>query len=99
MITVLAALTSSLPTLLAMAVAALFALMAWAARQNHFEWMFAPLPGPGFVRAAEASFVEPEDVVLTVAIKGDAVAFPVRQLAYHHLVEDSVGGVPIVATY
>ena len=75
------------------------ALMAWAARQNHFEWMFAPLPGPGFVRAAQADFVEPEDVVLTVALKGDAVAFPVRQLAYHHVVEDSVGGVPIVATY
>ena len=75
------------------------ALMAWAARQNHFEWMFAPLPGPGFVRAAQADFVEPEDVVLTVTLKGDAVAFPVRQLAYHHLVEDSVGGVPIVATY
>jgi hypothetical protein len=27
------------------------------------------------------------------------VAYPVRQIAYHHLVEDSVGGVPIVATY
>jgi len=75
------------------------ALMAWAARQNHFEWMFAPLPGPGFVRAAQADFVEPEDVVLTVSLEGGAVAFPVRQLAYHHVVEDSVGGVPIVATY
>jgi hypothetical protein len=71
----------------------------WAARQNHFEWMFAPLPGPGFVRASDAGFVEPRDMVLTVAQNGDPVAFPVRQLAYHHLVEDSVGGVPIVATY
>ena len=35
MITVLAALTSSLPTLLAMAVAALFALMAWAGNSTH----------------------------------------------------------------
>ena len=72
---------------------------AWAARQNHFEWMFAPLPGPGFVRAAQADFVEPVDVVLTVVLKGDPVAYPVRQLAYHHVVEDTVGGVPIVATY
>ena len=75
------------------------AVTVWAARQNHFEWMFAPLPGPGFVRAARADFVEPEDVVLTVVLKGDPVAYPVRQLAYHHVVEDTVGGVPIVATY
>jgi hypothetical protein len=35
MVTVLAALTSSLPTLLAMAAAALFALMAWAGQGTH----------------------------------------------------------------
>jgi hypothetical protein len=75
------------------------AFTAWGARQNHFEWMFAPLPGPGFVRAAQADFVEPGDVVLTVVLHGDPVAYPVRQLAYHHVVEDTVGGVPIVATF
>lgn len=75
------------------------AAAAWMSRQNHFEWMFAPLPGSGFVRAAQADFVEPGDMVLTVALKGDPAAYPVRQLAYHHLVEDSVGGVPVVATY
>ena len=75
------------------------AFTAWGARQNHFEWMFAPLPGPGFVRAAQADFVEPGDVVLTVVLRGDPVAYPVRQLAYHHVVEDTVGGVPIVATF
>jgi hypothetical protein len=71
----------------------------WAARQNHFEWMFAPLPDARFIRAAEAGAVEPGDMVLAVLIKGDAAAYPVRQLAYHHLVEDAVGGVPVVATY
>jgi hypothetical protein len=35
MVTVLAALTSSLPTLLAMVAAALFALMAWAGQSTH----------------------------------------------------------------
>jgi len=72
---------------------------AWAARQNHFEWMFAPLPDARFIRAAEAAAVEPGDMVIAVLVKGDAAAYPVRQLAYHHLVEDAVGGVPIVATY
>ncbi len=71
----------------------------WAARQNHFEWMFAPLPDARFIRAAEGGAVEPNDMVLAVLVEGDAVAYPVRQLAYHHLVEDAVGGVPIVATY
>jgi hypothetical protein len=27
------------------------------------------------------------------------VAWPVRQMAYHHLVQDTVGGVPVVSTY
>jgi hypothetical protein len=72
---------------------------AWLARQNHFEWMFAPLPNTGFVRAQAAGFVAPEDMVLAVSLSGDAAAYPVRQLAYHHLVQDAVGKVPIVATY
>lgn len=72
---------------------------AWLARQNYFEWMFAPIPDPRFVRPPQADFVDPEDMVLSVTIGSDAAAYPVRQLAYHHLVNDSVGGVPIVATY
>ena len=72
---------------------------AWMARQDYFEWMFAPLADARFVRAAQATFVAPGDMVLTAAGKGDAIAYPVRQLAYHHLVEDAVGDLPIVATY
>ncbi len=72
---------------------------AVVARKNLFEAMFAPLPDPRFVRAGEARFVAPGDMVLAVALGGDAVAYPVRQLSYHHLVQDSAGGAPIVATY
>lgn len=72
---------------------------AWFARQRHFEWMFAPLASPEYARAAATDWVEPRDMVLAVTMNGDAVAYPVRQLAYHHLVQDMVGGVPIVATY
>lgn len=78
---------------------ALLTASAWFARQNHFEWMFAPLPDAGYVRAADADFVKPEDLVIGVMVNGEAVAYPVSQLAYHHVVNDSVGGVPIVATY
>jgi len=75
-------------------------LMAvWFARQNHFEWMFHPLPNASFVAAADASFVSDADKVLSVDINGDSAAFPIRQMGYHHVVQDTVGGVPLVATY
>ena len=78
---------------------ALVLTAAWFARQNHFEWMFNPLPNASFVRAGDASFVSGADKVLSVDINGDAAAFPIRQMGYHHVVQDTVGGVPIVATY
>jgi hypothetical protein len=71
----------------------------WLARQNHFEWMFNPLPNPAYAKAADASFVNDDDRVLAVTINGEAVAYPVRLMGYHHVVQDMVGGTPIVATY
>lgn len=71
----------------------------WFARQNHFEWMFNPLPQSSYVKAAEATFVRDSDMVLAVKIKDESVAYPVRLMAYHHLVQDVVGGTPICATY
>ena len=71
----------------------------WMARQNHFEWMFRPHANVAFVRSAEANFVNDSDMVLAVKSNGEAVAYPVRLMAYHHVVQDTVGGVPIVATY
>jgi hypothetical protein len=72
---------------------------AWFARQNHFEWMFNPLTKAGYIKSSEAKFVEDNDIVLAVIQNGEAAAYPVRQMAYHHLVQDVVGGTPIVATY
>ena len=71
----------------------------WFARQNHFEWMFHPLAHTAYAKTSDAGFVEDTDMVLAVENKGEAVAYPVRQMAYHHLVHDIVGGTPIVATY
>ena len=72
---------------------------AWFAQQNHFEWMFNPLKQTAFAKTSEAGFVGDKDMVLAVTINGEAAAYPVRQMAYHHVVHDTVGGVPIVATY
>ena len=71
----------------------------WLARQNHFEWMFNPLPNPAYAKVANASFVNDNDRVLAVTIGGESVAYPIRLMGYHHLVGDTVGGTPIVATY
>jgi len=71
----------------------------WFARQNHFEWMFNPLHHSAYVKAADADFVRDADMVLAVKINNEAVAYPVRLMAYHHVVSDTVGGTPICATY
>jgi Protein of unknown function (DUF3179) len=71
----------------------------WLSRQNLFEKMFIPMGTTASVPAAEASWVEGRDPVLAVAFNGDAAAYPVRQLAYHHIVQDLVGGVPVAVTY
>jgi Protein of unknown function (DUF3179) len=74
-------------------------LATWFAHQNHFEWMFNPLESPRYVSADKAKFVKPDDVVMAVEIGGEAVAYPVRQIGYHHVVNDVIGRRPIVATY
>lgn len=73
--------------------------VTWFARQNHFEWMFNPLQNAAYARASEADFVSDGDMVMAIELNGDAVAYPVRQMAYHHVVNDVVGGKPITATY
>jgi hypothetical protein len=51
------------------------------------------------VAPSKATFVHDNDVVMAVKIKGQAVAYPILQLAYHHIANDIVAGEPIVATY
>ena len=71
----------------------------WFARQNHFEWMFKPLPNAAFATVNDAGFVADGEMVLAVEMNGDAAAYPVRQIAYHHVVQDTIGGIPVLVTY
>jgi hypothetical protein len=84
-----------------LAVLALVPLLAaaWFARFNMFEKMFAPLGNARFASVAEAAWVEEGDLVLAVTQGGEAAAYPIRQAAYHHIVQDVVGGVPVAVTY
>ena len=65
---------------------------------NHFELMYHPIDKPQYIGASEAR-LDDEDMLLTVKLGGESRAYPVRTLAYHHLVNDQLSGVPIVATY
>ena len=69
------------------------------ARVNVFEKMFRPLPRGQYAAVHDAAFVDDDDMVMTVAHAGEAAAYPIRQLAYHHVVQDVVGGLPVVVTY
>jgi hypothetical protein len=78
---------------------------AFLGRTNTFEAMFHPVPHPEFVvvtgvtGATGATDVAEEDLVLGVQIGDQAKAYPVRAMAYHHLVNDLIADEPIVATY
>ena len=67
-------------------------------RVNVFELMFHPAGAPRFLSNNQAK-LDPEDMVITVAVNGDSRAYPIREMAYHHMVNDFVGGVAILPNY
>ena len=68
------------------------------ARLNYFEWMFHPVDAAQF-EAESASKLESGEMILAVQYDDDARAYPIREMAYHHILNDVVHGVPITVTY
>ena len=68
------------------------------ARLNYFEWMFHPIAGPQFLAQSESK-LDPKEMIMAVRVAGDARAYPISQMAYHHVLNDVAGGVPIAVTY
>ena len=60
---------------------------------------FVPLDNPAFISAAEASFLGDEELVLGYADQGEARAYPIRMMRFHHIANDTVKGVPTLVTY
>jgi hypothetical protein len=55
---------------------------------------------PTFVPAAAADgWLKAQEPVLALEIKGDARAYPLQILMWHEIVNDTVGGRPVVVTY
>jgi hypothetical protein len=73
-------------------------LFAVLSRVNIYELMFHPMGNPDFVPAAETK-LDGDEKVLAIEIAGSARAYPIRSISYHHVVNDVLGAVPIVATY
>lgn len=53
---------------------------------------------PRFARVASTTLPD-EEPVLSVEIDGHARAYPIRYLIFHEIVNDRVGGVPVLVTY
>jgi hypothetical protein len=82
----------------ALAGAAAVFLCAGLSRANMYEIMFHPLGRPSFATSRETK-LDPDEKVIAVNLRGDSRAYPIRVISYHHIVNDVVGGLPIVATY
>jgi hypothetical protein len=68
------------------------------ARLNYFEWIFHPVPAAQFESAA-ASKLDKSEMILAIRYGSDARAYPIREMAYHHILNDVVGGIPVAVTY
>jgi hypothetical protein len=72
--------------------------VAVLSRVNVYEIMFHPAERPSFSTADQAKF-DGDEKVIAVNIGGAARAYPIRIISYHHIINDVLDGVPIVATY
>ena len=60
---------------------------------------FAPLNNPNVVSAAEATWLKDDNIVLGAVQNGEARAYPVGMMTYHHISNDVLGGEPYLVTF
>jgi flagellar biosynthesis/type III secretory pathway M-ring protein FliF/YscJ len=68
------------------------------ARLNYFEWMFHPIDSAQFLPQAQSK-LDAKEMIMAIRFGDDARAYPISQMAYHHVLNDVVGGVPVTVTY
>ncbi len=79
----------------AMGISLIAAASAWL---NPYEQMFHPFGAPRYITIQEAR-VDPNDMVISVSLGGESRAYPIREMGYHHVVNDRLHQLPIVVTY
>jgi len=80
------------------AVMMLTVAFAAVSRINVYEIMFHRIDSPQTIPAAEAK-IDNDDMVIAIKVAGQSRAYPIRMMAYHHVVNDRLGALPIVSTY
>jgi hypothetical protein len=73
-------------------------VLAFLGRVNIYELMFHPVGHPSFAEARDAK-LDADEKVIAVRIGGQARAYPIRGMSYHHVLNDVLGTDAIVATY
>ena len=72
--------------------------VAFLSRINIYELMFHPFERPSFSAAGQVK-LDGDEKVIAVHAGNIARAYPIRVISYHHVINDDLAGVPIVATY
>jgi len=79
----------------AVGISLLAAISAWF---NPYELMFHPFGAPQYTTIEHAT-LEPNDMVIVVTLGGEGRAYGIREMGYHHIVNDRLHQSPIVVTY
>ena len=70
-----------------------------AGRLNQTAGRFPPLDDPTIVSASEATWLEAETLVLGAVQNGEARAYPIAMMTFHHVANDVLGGEPYLVTF
>ncbi len=73
-------------------------IFAGLSRVNIYEKMFHPIANITFGAVGDSK-LDSDEKVIAIVVGKSARAYPIRSISYHHIVNDVVDGVPIVATY
>ncbi len=71
-------------------------------RGTIFERMFASLSEVELESDTASDTLNPvgdDEMVMGISVGGASRAYPIRIVGYHHIVHDTLGGEPVVATY
>ena len=70
-----------------------------AGRLNRTAGRFPPLDDPTIVSASEAPWLETDTLVLGAVQNGEARAYPIAMMTFHHVANDVLGGEPYLVTF
>ena len=60
---------------------------------------FVVLDNPAVIPGEQATWLAPDELILGVIVGDKARAYPISQMAYHHIANDQIGREPYLVTY